>query len=110
MANLALGNQAEAAQAFKKVCELQPMNGIAFYQLGMAQHQCADAEALSKTAARLAEFDPKHTRMLVQDSGRSDLQHLLLMIVAGWMALLLPAVFISSFKHAAHQSRHWVAA
>jgi len=52
------------------------MNAIAWYALGMAHHAARNAERFTEVLHHLHRFDPVMTRRLIQDSGRSDLAHL----------------------------------
>lgn len=73
MSHAALGQHAQAIEAFGEAARLQPMNGIAWYQLGMAHYHAGQSEALEKVIRRLADFEPKTSRQLMCDAGRSDL-------------------------------------
>lgn len=71
-----LGKHAEAAQALHEAATQQPMNPHAWYALGMAHHHLHDAERVTEIIQHLHRFDPIMTRHLIQDTGRSDLAHL----------------------------------
>ena len=71
-----LGRHREAAEALEQAATLQPMNHHAWYQLGMALHATGNTERFEQVVMHLLRFDPKATRRLIQDSGRSDLAHL----------------------------------
>jgi len=70
LAQAHLGRHQEAAAA------LQEMNPHAWYQLGMAYHTLRNPEKVTEVAMHLLRFDPRMTRRLIQDAGRSDLTHL----------------------------------
>jgi len=71
-----LGNHEEAANAMQRAAELQPMNGFAWYHLGMAHHALRRTDKVAEVAKHLNRFDRKLTRQLIHDTGRGDLQHL----------------------------------
>ena len=52
------------------------MNPHAWYQLGMAYHTLRNPEKVNEVVMHLLRFDPKMTRRLILDTGRSDLAHL----------------------------------
>lgn len=66
----------EAVGAFERIVQLQPMNGHAFYQLGMALHASGEADKVRGIVEHLDRFDRHKARKLIQDSGRSDLAHI----------------------------------
>lgn len=70
------GRHAEAAKALHEAATLQPMNPHAWYALGMAHHHLNDPERVTEIVMHLHRFDPIMTRHLIQDTGRSDLMHL----------------------------------
>ena len=76
LAHAQLGQHREAAEALEQAATLQPMNHHAWYQLGMALHLTGNAERFMQVVMHLLRFDPKMTRRLILDSGRSDLAHL----------------------------------
>ena len=76
MCHARLGRHAAAVQALTEAATLQPMNGIAWYALGMAHHANRAPEKVDEVVKHLFRFDPVMTRRLIQDSGRSDLSHL----------------------------------
>jgi tetratricopeptide (TPR) repeat protein len=76
LAQAALGRHPEAAAALEEAAKLQPMNPHAWYQLGMALHVCGRTERFDQVALHLLRFDPRMTRRMIVDSGRSDLAHL----------------------------------
>ena len=58
------------------------MSPHAWYQLGMALHVAGNSEErFLQVVMHLLRFDPKATRRLIQDSGRSDLAHLVAHLV-----------------------------
>ncbi|MBA3032822.1 MAG: tetratricopeptide repeat protein [Gammaproteobacteria bacterium] len=73
LAHARLGQHAAAASALQQAVKLQPMNGEAFYQLGMALHHAERPDELKPVVIKLAGFEPKRARKLVQDAGRADL-------------------------------------
>ena len=77
LAHAALGEHGAAADAFREAARLQPMNGYAWHQLGMACHHNGEPDKVGRVVNKLLEFDPKAARRLVEESGRSDLAHLL---------------------------------
>lgn len=76
MCNARLGRHAAAVHALTEAATLQPMNGVAWYALGMAHHANRSPEKVVEVVKHLYRFDPVMTRRLIQDSGRSDLSHL----------------------------------
>lgn len=76
LAHAALGQHAEAAAALQQAATLQPMNPHAWYALGMALHANGEPDRVKEVALHLLRFDPRMTRRMIQDSGRSDLAHL----------------------------------
>jgi len=76
LAHAQLGQHREAAEALEQAATLQPMNPHAWYQLGMALHTTGNSERFMQVVMHLLRFDPKMTRRLILDTGRSDLAHL----------------------------------
>ena len=76
LAHAQLGQHREAAAALEQAATLQPMNQHAWYQLGMALHTTGNTERFEQVVMHLLRFDPKATRRLIVDTGRSDLAHL----------------------------------
>lgn len=76
LAHAQLGQHREAAEALEQAATLQPMNPHAWYQLGMALHVTGNSERFMQVVMHLLRFDPKMTRRLILDAGRSDLAHL----------------------------------
>jgi tetratricopeptide (TPR) repeat protein len=81
LAHAKLGQHREAAEALEQAATLQPMNHHAWYQFGMALHATGNTERFEQVVIHLLRFDPKATRRLIQDSGRSDLAHLVAHLV-----------------------------
>jgi tetratricopeptide (TPR) repeat protein len=76
LAHAQLRRHREAAEALEQAATLQPMNHHAWYQLGMALHAIGNTERFEQVVMHLLRFDPKATRRLILDSGRSDLAYL----------------------------------
>ena len=76
LAQAQLGRHHEAAAALEQAATLQPMNHHAWYQWGMALHTTGNKEQFERVVMHLLRFDPKATRRLIVDTGRSDLAHL----------------------------------
>jgi tetratricopeptide (TPR) repeat protein len=76
LAHAALGQHREAAVALEQAATLQPMNPHAWYQLGMALHTTGNTDRFEQVVMHLLRFDPKMTRELILNAGRSDLAHL----------------------------------
>src|SRR6267142_1555918 len=76
LAHARLGQHREAAEALEQAATLQPMNHHAWYQLGMALHVTGNPDRFEQVVMHLLRFDPKMTRRLIVDTGRSDLAHL----------------------------------
>jgi len=76
LAHAQLGQHREAAEALEQAAKLQPMNPHAWYQLGMALHTTRNPDRFEQVVMHLLRFDPKMTRRLIVDTGRSDLAHL----------------------------------
>ncbi len=70
------GEHAEAAKALHESATLQPMNPHAWYALGMAHHHLNDPARVEEIIRHLHRFDPIMTRHLIQETGRSDLTHM----------------------------------
>jgi len=81
VAHAQLGQHGEAAKALEQAATLQPMNHHAWYQFGMALHATGNTERFEQVVMHLLRFDPKATRRLIQDTGRSDLAHLVAHLV-----------------------------
>jgi tetratricopeptide (TPR) repeat protein len=81
LAHARLGQHREAAEALEQAATLQPMNHHAWYQFGMALHLTGNTERFEQVVMHLLRFDPKATRRLIQDTGRSDLAHLVAHLV-----------------------------
>jgi hypothetical protein len=52
------------------------MNPHAWYALGMAYHTLHNPDKVNQVVMHLLRFDPRMTRRLIHDAGRSDLAHL----------------------------------
>jgi tetratricopeptide (TPR) repeat protein len=76
LAHAHLGQHGQAAEALEQAATLQPMNHHAWYQFGMALHATGNSERFEQVVMHLLRFDPKATRRLIVDTGRSDLAHL----------------------------------
>lgn len=76
MSHAALGDHAAAAAALHEAATLQPMNSHAWYALGMAHQHLNDPGRVKEIILHLHRFDPKMTRHLIQETGRSDLSYL----------------------------------
>ena len=76
-----LGQHREAAEALEQAATLQPMNHHAWYQLGMALHTTGNTVRFEQVVMHLLRFDPRATRRLIVDTGRSDLAHLVAHLV-----------------------------
>jgi tetratricopeptide (TPR) repeat protein len=76
LSHAALGQHEDAAKALHEAATLQPMNPHAWYHLGMAYHTLHNPEKVNEVVMHLLRFDPKMTRRLILDAGRSDLAHL----------------------------------
>jgi tetratricopeptide (TPR) repeat protein len=76
LAHAHLGQHREAAEALEQAATLQPMNHHAWYQFGMALHATGNTARFEQVVMHLLRFDPKATRRLIVDTGRSDLAHL----------------------------------
>ena len=76
LAHAQLGQHEDAARALHEAATLQPMNPHAWYQLGMAHHTLRNTEKVDEVVRHLLRFDPRMTRRLILDAGRSDLAHL----------------------------------
>lgn len=76
MCHAAQGEHGAAATALHEAATLQPMNPHAWYALGMAHHHLNEPERVREIILHLHRFDPKMTRHLIQESGRSDLAYL----------------------------------
>lgn len=76
LAHAQLGQHQEAAAALHEAATLQPMNPHAWYQLGMAHHTLQNPDRVKEVALHLVRFDPRMTRRLIVDAGRSDLAYL----------------------------------
>ena len=70
------GSTAKPREALEQAATLQPMNHHAWYQLGMAHHTTGNTARFEQVVMHLLRFDPKMTRRLIVDTGRSDLAHL----------------------------------
>jgi tetratricopeptide (TPR) repeat protein len=71
LALAALGRHEEAAQALEQAARLQPMNGYAWYELGMAYHALNNRDKLDEVIAHLNRFDPNMTQHLIRATGKS---------------------------------------
>src|SRR5258705_788113 len=81
LAHAQLAQHREAAEALEQAATLQPMNQHAWYQFGMALHMTGNRERFDQVVLHLLRFDPKATRRLIRDSGRSALAHLVAHLV-----------------------------
>jgi len=77
LCQVALGQHEAAVKSFEQAGQLQPMNPHAWYHLGLAQHALHRPDKVKEVIEYLHRFDPKMTRQLIQDTGRSDLTHLI---------------------------------
>jgi tetratricopeptide (TPR) repeat protein len=76
LSHAALGQHEDAVKALHEAATLQPMNPHAWYALGMAYHTLHNLEKVDEVVMHLLRFDPRMTRRLILDAGRSDLAHL----------------------------------
>ncbi len=76
LAHARLGNHAEAARSLEETVRLQPMHGEAWYHLGMAHHFARNPDRVTEVIEKLKSFEPKRANQLIQDTNRTDLQHL----------------------------------
>ena len=81
LAHARLGQHQQAAEALEQAATLQPMNHHAWYQLGMALHTTGNTVRFEQVVMHLLRFDPRATRRLIVDTGRSDLAHLVAHLV-----------------------------
>lgn len=72
----ACGDHAAAAAAFERTIQLQPMNWYAWYELGMTHHHLQQTDRVRDVVEHLNRYDRHRARKLIQDTGRSDLLHL----------------------------------
>ena len=70
------GHYDKAVHEFHEATRLNPKIDRAWYQLGMALHATGNTERFEQVVMHLLRFDPKMTRRLILDAGRSDLAHL----------------------------------
>lgn len=70
------GDYRAAIDAYEQAAQRQPMNAQVWYALGMAWHGLHDPEKVQAVVEHLNRFDPRMTRRLILDTGRSDLAHL----------------------------------
>ncbi len=66
-----LGRHEESAAARGEATSLQPMNSLAWYELGMVYHTLNRRDKLDEVIAHLNRFDPKTTQHLVRATGKS---------------------------------------
>jgi glycosyltransferase involved in cell wall biosynthesis len=71
------GDHAGAAAALNEAAQLQPMNGLAWYALGMAWYHCNAPEKVEQVIEHTLTHDPQTAHRLIRDTGRTDLAHLL---------------------------------
>ena len=76
MSRAALGDHRAAATALLEAATLQPMNPHAWYALGMAHHHLHEPDRVKEIILKLHRFDPRMTRQLIHETGRSDLSYL----------------------------------
>ncbi len=81
MCHAAMGDHKVAAEALHEAATLQPMSPYAWYALGMAHHHLNDPARVKEIVLYLHRFDPKMTRQLIQETGRSDLTYLIAELV-----------------------------
>ena len=65
----ALGQPEEALAAFERAAVLQPMNGFAFYEVGMTHHALGRKDKVEEVLGHLGSFDPKLANRLARDAG-----------------------------------------
>lgn len=82
MCHATLGRHEEAAKSLGEAATLQPMNGFAWYQLGMAYHTLRQPEKVKEVVEHMFRYDPRMTRRLIHDAGRSDLAFMVKDMVA----------------------------
>lgn len=82
MCHAAAGDHKAAAAALREASTLQPMNPHAWYALGMAHYHLNEPDRVKEIILHLHRFDPKMTRHLIQETGRSDLAYLVADLVA----------------------------
>jgi hypothetical protein len=64
-----LGRNEEALDALERAAALQPMNGLAFYEVGMTHHALGRRDKVDEVLSHLASFDPKLANKLAVDAG-----------------------------------------
>jgi tetratricopeptide (TPR) repeat protein len=72
-----LGDHQEASTALQHVTRLQSSNGFAWYHLGMAYHALGMNDKVTEVVHHLNRFERKLARQLIQNTQRTDLQHLI---------------------------------
>jgi hypothetical protein len=55
--------------------KLQPMNGLAWYALGMAWQHCNEPDKVTAVIEHTLTHDPQTAQRLIRDAGRSDYAH-----------------------------------
>lgn len=76
LAHAASGQHEAAVAALEQAAQLEPRNPHIWYALGMAQHHAGAPDKVEAVARHLLRFHPLVCRKLIQDTGRSDLAHL----------------------------------
>ena len=65
----ALGQPEQALDAFEQAAVLQPMNGHAFYEVGMTHHALGRSDKVEEVLGHLGSFDPRLANKLARDAG-----------------------------------------
>lgn len=76
LCHAALSQHEDAVKSFERAVQLESRNPHAWYHLGLAHHARHDPGKVKAVIEQLHRFDPKMTRKLILDTGRSDLMHL----------------------------------
>ncbi len=58
--------------ALTEAGRLQPMNGLAWYALGMAWQHCNQPDKVAAVIKHTLTHDPQTAQRLIRDTGRSD--------------------------------------
>jgi len=58
-----------------EAARLQPMNGLAWYALGMAWQHCNEPAKVAEVIEHTLTHDPQTAQRLIRDAGRSDYLH-----------------------------------
>jgi len=75
--HITLHDDAAAVPAFERVIQISPMNWHAWIALGMCYHRLGQTDKVQDVAAHINRYQRRLARQLIRDTGRADLEYLI---------------------------------